>query len=477
MGTQAHRPRLITGIRKYGRYLDESFQPLNTSSLRHASIGSKSIGKVKIDCQLLFKSSRWGMLGRDEELPAGIIYVNLNFGPPQGCRVKSATVTITLDEEATCLERYQRGRVFHESGCPVQMTDLYGPKALAGQNKTASVDRTTKLTPEVNVLGNGGGGVGYESKNTFTHSARWTLNGQLLPGSGKKNRAIYKSLRWDLNENKLESQSFHSSTVSTAFTFEYSGQPFLLNVDIDGKLEKWDDRIKSKLKFGTTMEKEGRVVTLVDVEDYTRFTENLDPIAESLPRAMEMQNFQEIPVVVPDSIPGTVFQAAQSLPHAAQDPPQSTTLDNSTPLQSLTLPGRPVPLLTENPMLSQPAAISTDSDSVSSAQEFMRALRELEDPDTYRILPEDLPPSSGASSTTIVGTTGDGSGTEMSETLKPRALQRNSEVDEETLARVMDLPIIIMFLRLVSKLMSLIGKDGRLEEGPDDAADIWSVRH
>lgn len=478
MDTQAHRPRLMSGIRKYGRYLDESFTPLNTS--RHASIGSKSIGKINIDCQFLFKSSRWGVLGREEKLPAGIIYLNLNLGPPQGCRVKSATITITLDEEATCLKRYQEGRTFHESGCPVQMTDWYGPKALAGQNKTAYIHRTTKLTPEANVLGNGGGGVGFESNKAYTRSARWSFNGQLLPGSGKKNRALCKSLRWDLNENELESQSFHSSKVSTAFTFQHSGQPFLLKVDIDGKLEKWNDRIKSKFKFGTTLEKEGKVVTLVDFEDYTRFKQVLDPVAESLPWAMEMQNFQDIPVVVPDFIPGTVFQATQASPHTDY-PPRNPALNNSTPLQGLTLTGRP-PLIThDNQMLSQQAATPASNEITLRAQEVMRALSELESPDTYKILPEDCPPSS--SSTTVVSSNGDEPGTETTETPKPQVSRTNAELifrrtaDDEALARVIDLPVIVMFLRLLATLMRLMGKDRRLEERSELAADILPVDH
>lgn len=447
---------------------------------RHASIGSKSIGKINIDCQFLFKSSRWGVLGREEKLPAGIIYINLNLGPPQGCRVKSATITITLDEEATCLKRYQEGRTFHESGCPVQMTDLYGPKALAGQNKSAYVNRTTKLTPEANVLGNGGGGVGFESNKTFTRSARWSFNGQLLPGSGKKDRALYKSLRWDLNENELESQSFHSSKVSTAFTFQHSGQPFLLKVDIDGKLEKWNDRIKSKLKFGTTLEKEGKVVTLVDFGDFTRFKQVLDPVAESLPWAMEMQNIQDIPTIVPDFIPGTVFQATQSSPHADY-PPQNPAVNNSTPLQSVTLTGRPPLTIDENQMLSQQAATPASNETALRAQEFMRALSELERPDTYKILPEDCPPSS--SSTTVVSANGDGLGTDITEIPEPQVSPRNAEftikrtADEEALARVIDLPFIIVFLRLLATLMRLMGKDQRLEEGSEDAADNLPVDH
>lgn len=469
----------MSGIRRYGRY--ESFEQFDHLSSRgHASIGSKSIGKINIDCQLLFKESQWGVLG-DDKFPAGIMYLNLNFGPPQGCRVKSATVTITLDEEATCLERYRHGRVFHESGCPVHMTDLYGPRGLAGQKKTADVSRRTKVTPEINVLGNGGGGVGFESKKTFTHSCRWSFNGQLLRGPGKRNRALYKSLRWDLNENELESQSFHSNKVQTAFTFEHSGQPFLLNVDIDGKLEKWNDKMMSKLKFGTTLEREGKVVTLVDFEDYARFTQSLDLIAEGLPRVMEMRNLADIPVEVPDSIPGTIFQAAQPSPHS-DGPEQNPMIGISTPSQSLGQPGGPQLLMSENPrLLSQEATLPIVSQAAHRARELMRALNELEDPDTYRTIPKSHP--SSTASTTVVESEVEELNTETVEESKPRASQRNTEVmikngmDEEALSKVLELPFMILILRLLANLMSMVGKGQGPKEEPEDRAGILPLDH
>lgn len=409
------------------------------------------------------------------------MYLNLNFGPPQGCRIKSATVTIILDEEATCLERYGHGRVFHESGCPVHRADLYGPRGLAGQKKTADISRTIKVTPEANVLGNGGGGVGFDSKNTFAHSCRWPFNSQLLRDPGKKNRALYKSLRWDLNENEFESQSFHSNKVQTAFTFEHSGQPFLLNVDIDGKLEKWNHQIKSKLRFGTTLEKEGKVVTLVDFQDYARFTRSLNPIAESLARVMEMRNFQDIPVEVPDSLPGIIFQEvqAQASPHSDGSQQNPTFISSSTPSQSLAQPGGPQLLMTENPLLSQEATMPVINHAAHRVQEFMRALNELEDPDTCRINPKNHP--SSTASPTVVESQEDELDAETVEETKPRATQRNTElmvkraVDEEALSRVLELPLIILFLRLLAHLMSMVGKGQRPLEGPEDAADSLPV--
>lgn len=458
---KTHSPLLLSGIRKYGRY--DNFNPIISSG--HASIGSKSIGKIHIDCELLFQNSQRGILG-DGKLPAGILYFNLNFGPPQGCRVKSATITMTLDEEANCLGKYRSGRIFHDSGCPVQITEWYGPSGLAGQNKTAIVHRTTKLTPELNVLGNGGGGVGFQSNKAFTHSARWSFHGQLLRGSGNKSWT-YRSLCWNLNENELESQSFHSNKVRTAFTFEHldSGQPFLMRVDIDGKLEKWKDRIQSKLKFGTTSAKEDKVVTLVDFEDYTRFQHGLVFVAEGLPRAMELQHLQEVPVEVPDSIPGTFFPSAPASPFAEH--PQNPAPSISTPSQTLAQPGGPALPMAENPSVSQHEAVPVDNQAAYKAQEFMRALHELQRPDMYRILPEDGPSSSRP---TVVGTDGNGPGVETTEATKSQGSQRTTELsirrrgEEEAIASVLEFPRIIMVLRLLASLTETLGTSRSWEE-------------
>ncbi|KAK3360379.1 hypothetical protein B0T25DRAFT_565281 [Lasiosphaeria hispida] len=103
----------------------------------NATAGSKSVGKIAIDCQFSFGQSHWGVLRvGDRELPAGILYLNLNFGPPHGCRLKSATVTVTLDDEDPCLKPFATaGGKTSASNCHVQITDWYGPKQLVGEEK------------------------------------------------------------------------------------------------------------------------------------------------------------------------------------------------------------------------------------------------------------------------------------------------------------------------------------------------------
>jgi len=113
-------------------------------------------------------------------------------------------------------------------------------------------------------MGYGFGGVGVETESSSAYSSRWRFSGHLLPGKG--NDWAYKTLKWDLVENDLENQSMHSNEVHTAFTFEHSGQPFLMRVEIQGKLKKLQGRVKDKLmKFPSTAKKEdGSVVTLIN---------------------------------------------------------------------------------------------------------------------------------------------------------------------------------------------------------------------
>ncbi|RSL48344.1 hypothetical protein CEP54_012976 [Fusarium duplospermum] len=171
---QLPRPALL---RRFGRC--EPFRRFDDWS-SHTSVATKSIGSMTVDCQFLFEKSQWGVLGLgSKRFPAGIIYMNLNFGPPRGCRVKSATVTVTLDEYDECLNSYkpQPRRGYQKSSCPVQMTDWYGPKQLVGEEKCTEFKQTMSVTPQFHVLGGGAGGVGMNSERVFKSSSRWSFNG------------------------------------------------------------------------------------------------------------------------------------------------------------------------------------------------------------------------------------------------------------------------------------------------------------
>lgn len=231
--------------------------------------------------------------------------MDLSFDQPKGCRLSSATVLVTLD---------------HEDGPPVlgqemqpsllQVTNYFGPRQLSGQEKSVAVKSTYSLTPNVNVLGNGGGGIGKNIEKSQTYTSRWTFTGSLQPGKDKNKgrRGVrtmtYKTIKWELSENDLDPGASHSNVFHTAFAFGHEERPCYIHVEIDGKLQRVRDRIKKNLKFPPSRkEEEGKTTIRMDLEHSEVYTTScLDPIAKGLARAMEMANYEEVPVELPSAI-------------------------------------------------------------------------------------------------------------------------------------------------------------------------------
>ncbi|CAJ2506023.1 Uu.00g001530.m01.CDS01 [Anthostomella pinea] len=336
----AHHPELKRLKRKYEKYDLERFDHFPSTQ---ASVGGGTVGKVQVDCRFLFKKSRWGVLGEPSS-PAGIIYMDLNFSQPKDCRLKSATVTVTLNDESPMLGQHSRRtprdvapppppsppmlsrhrktprdvepplspsppdlrelqhypwKTVPEEH-PVQLTPWFGPHHLAGQPQHMSKVKRYHLRPHVEVGGlMGFGGIGTDSEKTFAQESRWTFAGQLLPG---KRTCAYKVLEWELTENVLEQQSIRSNVIHTAFSFQHSGEPVYMRVEVSGKLESLNDRFKHKLsRFPTNRNKDERcVTTLINFGDCHRFRQPLDELAQGLALAMQEENLREVPIVVPN---------------------------------------------------------------------------------------------------------------------------------------------------------------------------------
>ncbi|KAG6356075.1 hypothetical protein INS49_015460 [Diaporthe citri] len=467
-------PKLMSSFRRFGR--SDSFKPVGASS---ASIGSKSLGKINIDCQFLFKESQWGTF---EGRPGGIIYLNLNFGPPQNCRVQEATVTITLDEEDPCLEPFnttQRLRVLHESGIEAQMTPWFGPQVLGGEKKSAEITSTTKAVPEANVFGYGGGGIGHERSKVFKQEARWSFYGQLLR---RKRTSTYASLRWHLNENELEGQTFHNPKFRTAFAFEHCGKPFLIKVDIEDRLEKWHHQVKSKLKFGANGAREGKVVTLVDFEDYRRFSRDLEAIARGLPRTMEMRNLEEVPMEVQDSIPGATFHQASPAPSSQSAPSEvlQTPVQQQQQQQNYTSSPQVLDQCEEQPLLQESSQaqstgievpqIERGEGELSEAENYRQLLSALSRPKVQEVVRENAMDTTLSYTSTLVGvenTTNSsnetqGSGdfdSQTTETDRSRSgiVQTTLAADQDTMLRTLGIPGMLAFLHFLASIMGFLG--------------------
>lgn len=441
--------------RRFGRY--EPFHRFDHLA-SHASVATQVIGRMKIDCQFLLEKSQWGVLG-ESRFPAGIIYMDLNFGPPRGCRVESATIKVTLDEYDECLDSYDAkpGKGRHKSGCPVQMMDSYGPRRLVGEAKCTEFKQTMSLAPEIHAFGGGAGGVGVNSEKAFKSSSRWAFNGQLLPGKGTW---TYKTLEWNLTDNELKKQTFQNSCVHTAFTFQHAGQPFTMKVDIEGRLEKWSQRIMSRLKFGSvTHEGEGQSTTLIDFQEPEAFQKRLDELARSLPRAMELANYQDIPVEIPDTALVS-FEPASSEPESLatceMEPPQGGTskqecLDSAAKAPSLEAPRVLQALKRQD--------IQARQDSMEpTVENITKVLQALIHPVEQEIIGKPLESSFPSASNTVVAPedeqeqmTGQKCETE------PELTMTSLNEDQEAMLKIMQIPGLVTFLQLIVMLMGILG--------------------
>lgn len=293
MATACAHPQLS---RRYGKHGFERFDHC-ISQHAGASIGQSSIGKVSVDCRFLFQKSQWGVLSTAQN-PAGVVYLDLNIHQPTGCRLKNATITITLDDEddelsdITAAMRHRR---------PVQIGN-FGPRQIQGQASRIMRTKRSNFTPRFEAGGIAGfGGIGLDSEKQYVQESRWILNGQTSPDTRKKSRNdwVYRVLTWELTENELDSQPTHINTIHTAFSFEHDGQPFFMRVDVAGKLESTRSDIMRWLKFSANPKNNQTATTLINFGGRGRFNKPLDEIAKGLPHAMELENLNDIPVEIP----------------------------------------------------------------------------------------------------------------------------------------------------------------------------------
>ncbi|TGO29916.1 hypothetical protein BPAE_0009g00100 [Botrytis paeoniae] len=290
--------------RKFGRTL-ERIEHLPNVCLKY-----QKVGKVGVTCQFRLSKSKWGVLGEAEN-PAGVIYMSLGFDQPNNCRLSSAIVSITL-EDSDPREATERQSIQKSVSDSLHITDQYGPKQLSGPERRMLVRKKVLLTPNINILGNGGGGVGLDTSKELILSSRWIFNGRLRPAahSTHKSRhtAIYRKLEWELTESEFEQHATHSNMIHTAFAFEHDGMPFLMEVNIKGKLKSTKENILRHLKFSSDQDKSrGSSTTFVHLPRGDRNSMRLDALADSLPRTMEMENLEVVPTEIPDALPASIL--------------------------------------------------------------------------------------------------------------------------------------------------------------------------
>ncbi|TVY69404.1 hypothetical protein Focb16_v001964 [Fusarium oxysporum f. sp. cubense] len=430
------QPALYSAPRRFGRY--EPFLRFDHLSSGHASVGSRCVEKMTVDCRFLFKKSRWGVLG-ESQFPAGILYLDLNFGPPQGCKVKSATVTVTLDDSDECLRSLTSddGDLYHNSNCSLEMTGYFGPQPLLGEEKSTEFRRTMRMTPEVQAMGFGVGGIGGESERAFKGSSRWTFMGQVLAG---KRPSSYKTLKWYLTDNELESQALRSSCVHTAFAFQHSGKPFLMRVDIEGRLEKWNQRIKNKLKFGSGLNpSEGQTTTLINFEQWKSYDLPLDEYAQQLPKKMWLENYESTPIQMPDT--REVSFSQENGPHRAEKAPfQKDSFLADEPINGL--PTSPPP------SDSRPTPSLEDIE----LQQVMECLSRPSQIQTAHQFPQDC---SQSSSNTVVADEESSDDISAVKVVKGEVAPSTPQADLEAIQRLLRVPVVLALLQLLSSIVDM----------------------
>ncbi|KAA8563711.1 hypothetical protein MFRU_024g00980 [Monilinia fructicola] len=289
--------------RKFGRTF-ERIEHLPDVCLKY-----QKLGKVGVSCQFKLSKSKWGVLGETEN-PGGVIYMSLGFDQPRDCKLSTATVSITLEEYETGDDRGRR-LVNRPVSHSLRITDRYGPKQLFGKERLVSFKRNVHLTPNINVFGNGAGGVGVDTAKEVFLSSRWVFNGRLKPAAHPTQKgqhtSVYRTLEWELTESDFELHAAHTNMIHTGFAFEHDGKPFYMEVNVKGKLQSTRGNFLRSLKFSSEQNKsKGSASTFVHLPRGCHNSARLDSLADSLPRQMEMENLEEVPTEVPDALPGSV---------------------------------------------------------------------------------------------------------------------------------------------------------------------------
>lgn len=296
-GVARSRLERIRVGRKYGKYDFGRFDRLAGSSYY---LGKGSIGEMEVACNFLFTESKWGILSQAQN-PGGVVYLDLVFTEPPGCRLRGATVLLSLDEEDEDLRRYFAADKPRKPHVPVQIIE-HGPQKLHGEMREVLKATRKFFTPQVNAGGFGGfGGVGRESEQQELKSSQWRLSSHPLPNHlGRPT-----TLRWDLSENELDLQPRHNNKFHTAFAFEHDGQPFFMQVEVSGHLESTTSHLRHKVKqrfkrFKFPSEPQS-ATTLVNFGGRNNaYKTPLDELVKAIPLQMVLKNMKQVP-----QVPGT----------------------------------------------------------------------------------------------------------------------------------------------------------------------------
>ncbi|KAF7865692.1 hypothetical protein EAF04_005858 [Stromatinia cepivora] len=478
--------------RKFGRKLER------IEHLTDACLNYHNLGKIGVSCQFRLSKSKWGVL-RDIQNPAGVIYMTLGFDQPKDCKLSSATVSITLRENEPGETGGKRPGNGYMSNS-LHITDQYGPKQLSGKERLISVKKNLHLTPNINILGNGAGGIGLDTSNEVVLSSRWVFNGRLKPAAHPtlkgRHTAVYRTLEWELTESDFEPQASHSNMIHTAFAFEHEGKPFYMDVSVKGRLKNTKDEILRHLKFSSDQDKSrGSTSTFIHLPRGHGNSARLDALADSLPRLMEMENLEAVATEVPDALPASVYMGritgaapgeiveTRSFASAASAGSSGPTLVASS-TERVKVHSLPIDSRVSNVASTDPTFPSVEN---LSRALLMFTKTPQNSTKTSERLPKNIfsPPSESAADSQDGPHSENGSSWFRSETTLLDEQDAEQQVDDTSLAKNKDIqdsllllsesPYLMLLLKLLLGLITIFGKKQKPLEKPPSCRENINI--
>lgn len=235
-----------------------------------------------MDCCFLMSKSRWGQLDSKE---TGVMYLDLNFHQPSGCRLSQATITMNFHEIRGM--RAVRAMVLPASRSELEITEFFGPRTLTGEKRMKNVSTVFEAKPKAEFAGITAEAGGWSRTSEASYASCWKFNGSRFaihspqPHLGTRS-SKYRQLVWHLEENDMERQSLHQSIVHTALAFHHCSVPFYLDLAIQVKMHRWHHRIKQHLIFpppGRKAKSRSIIEPCEDIDpagDFAQLVRNLD---------------------------------------------------------------------------------------------------------------------------------------------------------------------------------------------------------
>lgn len=253
-----------------------------------ASLCDVNVGRTRIDCCFLMSKTRWGQL---HNKPSGVIYLDLTFHQPADCKLAEATITMNFEHAYAIRDLPAEN---------LEVAEFFGPKILSGEKRERQVSTTLEVNPKVGTGGINIEGGGWSQRSDTSYASRWKFTGSRFaaePSSShdalNSRTSQYQQLVWHLDENELDNQAIHHSTVHSAVAFHHDPEPFFLDLQIEVKLHRWHHRLKQRLVYPPRSRKACTRASIHPTSDVNP-DQNFAELASNLDHAMIDMNLHPV---------------------------------------------------------------------------------------------------------------------------------------------------------------------------------------